>query len=509
MPLIQPQQLDITRGHRLATAGNLQKQQQQMQMGTYEMQRQAHLRNTLEKDFDNYLKFGTFENRVQFAQHIGSKGAVELAGFLRNMSKEDWDKWKAVSLPEVEEELISMTIGDKEYTDIVKGGPQHLKLKAMEGAFRGKVKTKELKKVEYPTYAYTGTDPGLQGQERTPTSKAENETLLFDPDWQRYKVTKEAEKVKPKLVTHTATKDDPYGFPIGTFYQVDPATNKPTRLTAEPKADTKITLTKKALAGDVEAKLILDEIVKQSEITAEASATGKLAGLHKAMDLEGSAKAILEGRETIENVRNTFGVPIQEIVRKKVLAVEPDFNFVQPRAIYASLKSSITQQQKNRGMMGSFVKNINKQVDKLDEISSDIVKRVGIRALDMPKREFITRFIGSGHEAVFKAYMKEVSAEIAKLAQGSAASIAQLPEENRKEWERIHDVNLSMKEILIVLRGTREMANIRLQSVEDEIQATEVRLEDVRARKKKPPVKEKPIGELTDDELMERLTSAD
>jgi len=151
--------------------------------------------------------------------------------------------------------------------------------------------------------------------------------------------------------------------------------------------------------------------------------------------------------------------------------------------------------------MGSFVTNINRQVGKMERISKDIVKRVGVRALDLPKREFITRFIGSGHERVFEAYMKEVSAEIAKLAQGSAASIAQLPEENRKEWEKIHDVNLSFKEILIILQGTREMANIRLGSVQDEIDYTVGRMKNVRAGKAVSIPKHKPVSEMTDEEL--------
>ena len=250
----------------------------------------------------------------------------------------------------------------------------------------------------------------------------------------------------------------------------------------------KIELTKAALAGDIESQNLLAEMTKADVASARekgiAAAEGKIIGLQNSMDLSGTAQAVLEGRETIENVKNTFGVPIQETVRKLVLETEPDFNFVQPRAIVKSLNSSLMQQQKNRGMMGSFVKNINGQVDKLETTSRDIVNRVGVRALDIPIRELNVRFIGSGHERVFEGYMKEVSAEIAKLAQGSAASVAQLPEANRQEWEKIHDVNLSMRELLIVLNGTREMANIRLQSVQDEIDSTITNLGDVRAKSK-------------------------
>lgn len=250
-----------------------------------------------------------------------------------------------------------------------------------------------------------------------------------------------------------------------------------------PKAKTKVELTAAALDGDVEAKTILEQMaesdVELAKGKAEAAAIGKIAGLHKVMDLEGSAQAVLEGRETIDRVRNTFGVPIQEVVRRLVLEKDPNFNFLQPTARFNALKSSLTQQQKNRGMMGSFVRNINGQVDKLENIGSDIVSRVGVRALDIPLRELHTRFIGSGHERVFEAYMKEISAEIAKLAQGSAASVAQLPETNRKEWERIHDVNLSMRSLKVILDGTREMANIRLESVQEELDATLKELETV------------------------------
>lgn len=164
-----------------------------------------------------------------------------------------------------------------------------------------------------------------------------------------------------------------------------------------------------------------------------------------------------------------------------------------------ALGSSLQFQQKNRGMMGSFVTNINGQVSKIEKISKDIVSRVGIRALDLPRRELVTRFVGSGQERVLESYLKEVSAEIAKLSQGSAASIAQLPEGNRESWERIHDPNLSFRELLKVLEGTREQANIRLQSVDNEISETEYKLKNlgVSSQSKSKPKK---VGRFTIEE---------
>jgi len=251
-----------------------------------------------------------------------------------------------------------------------------------------------------------------------------------------------------------------------------------------PTMKNKTELTMAALRGDAEAKAVLEEMnrdnIEQAELRSEATTTGKLAGLYGAMDLDAVANAIIAGEETIDHVHNTFGVPIQEVVRKKVLAIEPDFNFVQPRAIEKSLSSSLVQQQKNRGAMGNFVLNINGQLDKVSEIMSDVIKRIGVRALDMPFRELHVKFKGSGHERVLEAYMKEISVEIFKLSQGSTASVALLPEKGREEWERIHDFNLSYPQLKIVLEGTKDMANIRMKSVNDEIKATVENLTDVR-----------------------------
>lgn len=251
-----------------------------------------------------------------------------------------------------------------------------------------------------------------------------------------------------------------------------------------PTMKNKTELTMAAMRGDPEAKAVLEKMAKDevaiAQARSEATTKGKLTGLYDFMDLDAVVNAILTGRETIDGVKNTFGVPIQEVVRKMVLAKEPNFNFVQPRAIQKSLSASLSQQQKNRGAMGSFVANINGQLAKVEEIMQDVIKRVGVRALDLPFRELHTRAKGSGDEQVLQAYMKEISVEIFKLSQGSTASVALLPEKGREEWERIHDVNLSYPELKKVLEGTKEMANIRLKSVNDEIKTTIKNLENTR-----------------------------
>jgi hypothetical protein len=241
----------------------------------------------------------------------------------------------------------------------------------------------------------------------------------------------------------------------------------------------KVVLTRKALLGDPDAiatlKKMEDDAVRQSGRSAREQVQAKLS----IIDADSTARAIVEGRTVFESVKNTFGVPVAEHVRQKVLALDPTFNFNQPRATEKGVTASLTQQYKNRGMMGSFVTNINKQIGRMEEIGKDLT-RFNVRALDKPVRQLVRSFKGSGKENVVQAYVKEIGAEIAKLSQGSAASIQQLPEDNRKEWENIHDPNLSMRELMVVLRETTEMANMRLSSVDQEIESTLKLLENIR-----------------------------
>lgn len=246
-----------------------------------------------------------------------------------------------------------------------------------------------------------------------------------------------------------------------------------------------IKLTKQALAGDEEAKAILDNMTERKAVIAKASGEAMVEAKLGAVDADGAARAIIEGRETLDNVRNTFGIPVQEYVRKKVLEMDPEFNFNKPRVKLAAVKSSYAQQQKVRGAMGSFVKNLNKQLIRVDDVIQDVIKRVGIRAIDLPMRELKTRFVGSGHEKVLESYMIEISNEIGKLSTGSSASIRELSTDAQERWAKIHDVNLSFKELKHVLDETGIMANMRLESVDEEMDETLDILSNVRSPKKK------------------------
>ena len=142
------------------------------------------------------------------------------------------------------------------------------------------------------------------------------------------------------------------------------------------------------------------------------------------------------------------------------------------------LSTSFTNQEKIIGMMNGFVNNLDKQVDRVDQWSKDLVQRVGPRILNVPIREYKIRFQGSGEEAVLSAYLIEISNEIGKLSTGSAASIRELSESAQQQWQKIHDPNLSLADLKVVLNETKQMGKMRLDSSKEELAATQSALKN-------------------------------
>lgn len=144
---------------------------------------------------------------------------------------------------------------------------------------------------------------------------------------------------------------------------------------------------------------------------------------------------------------------------------------VAERQDFTALSRSLANQERQIGMMGSFVRNLNKQTERLNTILADI-KRVEPRALNVPYRKWMTSFRGSASEAILGMYAEEISNEIAKLASGSSASVAQLNEGARVTWSKIHDPNLSLTEMPKLFKETSYAANMRMASAREEAQYT-------------------------------------
>lgn len=238
-----------------------------------------------------------------------------------------------------------------------------------------------------------------------------------------------------------------------------------------PKKRNKAELTEACLNGDTGAcqtmQAMADAEVKATRDKAGAATEGKLDALEKAMDIDGVAERIVAGAETLDKVKNTFGVPIQERVRKKILELDPKYNFNVARASEEGLRASIKKQEQRIGATGSFVQYMNKQIDFVEEKMKQL-ERLGIRAGDVPWRKLNTAAIGSGEEKSVELILTEISNEATKLSQSAQESIGMLPEEARKQWESFHDINLSLPELKKVLETTRKAANWKFDSLKEE-----------------------------------------
>jgi hypothetical protein len=136
---------------------------------------------------------------------------------------------------------------------------------------------------------------------------------------------------------------------------------------------------------------------------------------------------------------------------------------------------SLGQQLKQRGSMGSFIRNIDSQVNLLQEKLPDLV-RANTRIANLPIRDFRKRIQGSADEAIFETILGEISTEIAKLASGATGSVAQVSEGAREKWDKIHDPNLPVKEIWKLANDIKHLGELRLKSVDDEINFTKKKL---------------------------------
>ncbi len=151
-----------------------------------------------------------------------------------------------------------------------------------------------------------------------------------------------------------------------------------------------------------------------------------------------------------------------------------DMSMPQLLGLQASKKGlavSLSQQLKNRGAMGSFVRNLDEQAGLLERHMPELI-RTDSRLANMPIRSFLKSIKGSANEAIFETYLGEISAEIAKLSTGSTGSVAEISISAREKWDKIHDANLPVREMLKLIKSIKHLGAVRLKSVDDEIKST-------------------------------------
>lgn len=140
-----------------------------------------------------------------------------------------------------------------------------------------------------------------------------------------------------------------------------------------------------------------------------------------------------------------------------------------------AMQGSLNFLDKQLSSMGSFVTNLESQVGKVEDLSKDL-ETFNTRLLNVPLRTLRSKLLGSPLQAKYDMYLTEIESEIGKLATGSTASIAELSVSAQDKWHKIHDKNLSVKDMLELLKETKNAARFRLESVDKQLQKTRERL---------------------------------
>uniref|UniRef100_A0A6M3IHX0 Uncharacterized protein n=1 Tax=viral metagenome TaxID=1070528 RepID=A0A6M3IHX0_9ZZZZ len=238
-------------------------------------------------------------------------------------------------------------------------------------------------------------------------------------------------------------------------------------------------LTVLALNGDKEAKAVLDAKSARDAAKASDVARSQMDAKLGRINIDYLAQSVIDGRTTIENIKNAFGTPVQPIVMSRVLELSPGFNFNQPKIRFDSAKASMTMLEKQYTSMGSFVENINKQIDRLDKELLPLISRTDVRFINKPLRYLKTTVLGNSIEVKLNMYLAEVSREVARLTAGSPQSIAELTQYSQMIWDAIHDPNLSVPEIRDIMNESKHLGLIRLESVDEQRQKLWKTLENI------------------------------
>ena len=146
--------------------------------------------------------------------------------------------------------------------------------------------------------------------------------------------------------------------------------------------------------------------------------------------------------------------------------------------------ASIAQQVKSLGAVRPFIINLQSQNARIQELSKEAT-RLGYRIGNVGLREAIKKLKGSGLEARLEMLSTEISTEAAKIASGSQASVAQLPEGARKKWQDVHDLNLPISELIPLFNETVNLAEMREDAMKKGIGLTEGELGQVPGEKRK------------------------
>jgi hypothetical protein len=145
---------------------------------------------------------------------------------------------------------------------------------------------------------------------------------------------------------------------------------------------------------------------------------------------------------------------------------------VSMRAKVKALTKSLDKQQINIGATGSFVRNMSKQREELRKVAKEI-ERMDDRYLNVPINVWANKVKGDPKWKKYVTLVTDLSLEAGKLAGGNASSIAELSVGAQERWTDIHDLDMSISGLGLLMDQTVEVGGMRYDSLLEESTATE------------------------------------
>lgn len=192
-------------------------------------------------------------------------------------------------------------------------------------------------------------------------------------------------------------------------------------------------------------------------------------------EVEVVAQLLADGKITMNDISKRGGVKQQAAILKRAAELNPSLDPRADQAATSAFASSLTMQQRQLGMMGSFVKNMDYQVGRVKDLADEL-KTFDSRIMNVPLRAVRSKIAGSPLQAKYDMYITEIENEIGKLATGSAASISELSVGAQEKWAKIHDKNLSVKDMVSLLEETSKAGKMRMKSVQDQLSETKTQM---------------------------------
>jgi len=203
----------------------------------------------------------------------------------------------------------------------------------------------------------------------------------------------------------------------------------------------------------------------------EIDTWGAIVALTGKMPSLGRGKQSTKIRQKIAKSAARYGLDAKGAAGEKRTPAEAALEIIGSQADTKAIQGAVQFLEKQLSSMGSFVENLNAQVDRVTELSKEL-KTSNIRILNVPLRLLRSKIIGSPNQAKYDLFISEIERESAKLASGATQSVGMMSDSEIAAWNKIHDKNLSIPDMLDVLQETKLAANFRRQSVQQQLNKT-------------------------------------